>query len=127
MRFYTRIGPNLGMSFGFLGWLLFWFFLIVGALPFIAIGILVIAAVVAFSVILGVALALNGIIFKALTGKDARIPVPGSAGGSELEYWMEEKGWIRLPMKTRPMTHTQIMSSLYGDAGLRKKEVLRRP
>ena len=120
MRFYTRIGPNLGISFGPIGWLFFWFLVFLGAIPFIVIGVMFVLAVFTIAIILGILLIVNGIVYHVLTGRDARVPVPGSAWGTELEYWMEDHGWIRLPQRLRrlpPMTSTEITSKLYGKKG----------
>ena len=106
MRIYQRTGPNTGVSYGLGEGLLFWFLVLIGALPFIAIAIVFVLAVFAFAMVLMILLAINGIIFHALTGRDARVPVPGSEHGAQIEYWMEEKGWIRLPKR---LTRTRSM------------------
>lgn len=121
MRFYTRIARNLGVSFGF-GLILL---TLIGALFYGLTVLAIIAAMWGIALLFGGMLILFGVTYKALTGKNARIPVPGSVDGTNLEDWMEAKGWIRLPksQRLRPLTHTQIMLQLYGPRGNRRKEI----
>ena len=100
MRVYQRIGPNTGISLS-LEELGFWgLCFLVGILPFIAMALLIVAAVWVLAMCLMVLLMINGIIYHKVTGRDARVPVPGSSGDSQIEYWMEAKGWIRTPQST---------------------------
>lgn len=97
MRVYQRVGPNTGVSASF-GEIGFWSFLVLlGALPFVLVGLAFVAIVWGVAIVLMVILSIYGIIYHKLTGKDARVPVPGSEGNSQIESFMEAKGWIRTP------------------------------
>jgi hypothetical protein len=93
VRFYTQTGPHSAVEYGPFFVLCYW----VGAFPFYVIALAFVVAVYAFAMVLMALLAINGIIYHKLTGKDARLWVPGSAQGTAIEYWMADKGWIRLP------------------------------
>jgi hypothetical protein len=99
MRIIERTGPDTAVSYGVGEGILFRFLVFVGAAPFVAVAIIFYLAVVSFAMVLMTLLAINGILFHKLTGRDARIWVPGSAKGTAIEYWMERKGWIRLPQR----------------------------
>jgi hypothetical protein len=99
MRAYQRIGPNTGISASIAEIGFFGFLVLVGLLPFLALAVIVYAALWAIAMILVLLLAVNGIIFKWVTGRDARVPLPGAEGDSRIEHWMEEQGWIRLPKR----------------------------
>jgi hypothetical protein len=136
MWFHNRITRNFGVSYGPLGglfMLLVIFFIWLTALEWALLGIMFIVAMFLLGYSLCLLIALYGVIFKKLTGKDARVPIPGSEWGTAIEFWMEDKGWVRLPERIqgnrplKPMTTTEVTLSLYGESGLRKKEVSPRP
>lgn len=75
--------------------LVFLLMIIIGFVPFLAIAAGIFCLVWAIAYVLAIILIAYGTIYKKVTGKDARVRVPGSENRNHpLEIWMEKRGFI---------------------------------